>query len=68
MLLIISYLSLCGREWGGGGRFNFAAFRMGAYSRWALIRGWALIPISTVFYLSVEHFWRFVIDQLEWIW
>ena len=32
LLLIISYLSLCGREWGGGGRFNFAPFRMGAYS------------------------------------
>ena len=26
----------------------FSAFRMGAYSRWALIRGWALIPINTV--------------------
>ena len=48
LLLIISYLSLCGREWGGGGRYNFAAFRMGAYSRWALIRGWALIRINTV--------------------
>ena len=55
LLLIISYLSLCGREWGGGGRFNFAAFRMGAYSRWALIRGWALIRINMVFNLSVEY-------------
>ena len=26
----------------------FSAFRMGAYSRWALIRGWALIGINTV--------------------
>ena len=34
----MSYLSLCGREWGG----------VGAYSRWALIRGWALIRINTV--------------------
>ena len=41
---------------GGGGRLfeaerllNFSAFRMGAYSRWALIRGWALIRINTVF-------------------
>ena len=27
---------------------KFSAFRMGAYSRWALIRGWALIRINTV--------------------
>ena len=40
---------------GWGGRFfeagrllTFSAFRMGAYSRWALIRGWALIRINTV--------------------
>ena len=26
----------------------FSAFRMGAYSRWALIRGWALIRINAV--------------------
>ena len=47
---------------------NFAAFRMGVYSRWALIRGWALIRINTVFNLSDEHFWRFVIDQQGRIW
>ena len=57
--LIISYLSLCGREWGGGGcgggrlfeaerLLTFSAFRMGAHSRWALIRDWALIRINTV--------------------
>ena len=41
----------------GGGRGNesgclltFSALRMGAYSRWALIRGWALIRINTVVY------------------
>ena len=41
--------------WGRGGRLfeagrllTFSAFRMGAYSRWALIRGWALIQINTV--------------------
>ena len=40
---------------GGGHLFEavrlltFSAFRMGAYSRWALIRGWALIRINTVF-------------------
>ena len=41
---------------GGGGRrlfeagrlLAFSAVRMGAYSRWALIRGWALIQINTV--------------------
>ena len=35
--------------WAGGGRLStFSAFKMGAYSRWALIRGWALIRINTV--------------------
>ena len=40
---------------GGGGRLfetgrllTFSAFTMGAYSRWALIRGWARIRINTV--------------------
>ena len=40
---------------GGGGRLfeagrllTFSAFRMVAYSRWVLIRGWALIRINTV--------------------
>ena len=40
---------------GGGGRLfeagrllTFSVIRMGAYSRWALIRGWALIRINTV--------------------
>ena len=44
---------------GGGGRLfeagrllTFSAFKMGAYSRWALIRGWALIRINTVFGFS----------------
>ena len=41
--LIIYYLSLCGKEWGGclidaGHLLTFSAFRIGAYSRWALIR------------------------------
>ena len=31
---------------------TFSAFRMGVYSRWALIRGWAFIRINTVFILS----------------
>ena len=41
--------------WGGSGRLfeagrllTFPAFTMGAYSRWALIRGWALIRINTL--------------------
>ena len=39
--------------WGGrlfeaGRLLTFSAFRMGAYSRWVLIRGWALIRINTV--------------------
>ena len=36
--------------WGGRGGhlLTFSAFRMGPYSRWALIRGWALIRINTV--------------------
>ena len=54
-------LSGIGREvgWGGflfeaGRLLTFSAFRMGTYSRWALIRGWALIRINTVveFYLG----------------
>ena len=49
-------LSGSGRKVGWGGRLfeagrllTFSAFRMGAYSRSALIRGWALIRINTVF-------------------
>ena len=40
--------------WGGrlfeaGRLLTFSAFRMDAYSRWALIGGWALIRINTVY-------------------
>ena len=39
--------------WGGGERLlTFSAFSMGAYSRWALIRGWAIIRINTVIFLA----------------
>ena len=31
-----------------GRLLTFSAFRMGAYSRWVLIQGWALIRINTV--------------------
>ena len=66
------------RGGGGGGRLfeagrllTFSAFRMGAYSRWALIRGWELIRINTVLgifntiqltlllYLSLLALWLF---------
>ena len=48
-----AYLSLIGRRRGGrlfeaGRLLTFSAFRMGAYSKWALIRGWELIRINTV--------------------
>ena len=33
---------------GVGCLFSFSAFRMGAYSRWALIRGWALTRRNVV--------------------
>ena len=51
-VVVVAYLSLSGsgRKVGWGGRLfeagrllTFSAFRMGAYSRWALIRGWVLI-------------------------
>ena len=37
-----------GRLFEAGRLLTFSAFRMGAYSRWALIRGCALIRINTV--------------------
>ena len=33
-----------------GPLLTFSAFRIGAYLRWALIQGWALIRINTVNY------------------
>ena len=66
---------MCGdRKWGGGGHLfeagrllTFSAFRMGAYSRWALIRGWALIRINTVFTLTfmAVYRWRVIINSLQ---
>ena len=55
---VVAYLSLSGGGgWGGrlfeaGHLLTFPAFRMGAYSRWELIRGWALIRINTVVHSS----------------
>ena len=45
-----------GRLFEAGRLLTFSAFSMGAYSRWALIRGWGLIRINTVFQLS--EFWN----------
>ena len=49
-------------ERGGGGRLfearrllTFSAFRMGAYSRWVLIRSWERIRINTVCGKFGEH-------------
>ena len=47
LVLIQSHCNPSG--WGGGERLlTFCAFRMGAYLRCALIRGWPLIRINTV--------------------
>ena len=37
-----------GRLFEAGRLLPFSTFRVGAYSRWALIRGWALKRINTV--------------------
>ena len=52
-----AYLSLIGKRRGGrlfeaGRLLTFPAFRMGAYSRWALIQSWAVIRINTVVQFS----------------
>ena len=56
LLVLIQFWGMWGdRMWGGSGRLfeagrllTFPAFTMGAYSRLALIRSWALIRINTV--------------------
>ena len=55
-----AYLRLIGRRRGGrlfeaGRLLTFSAFKMGTYSRWALIRGWALIRINTITLLRVNQ-------------
>ena len=47
-----------GRLFEAGRLLTFSAFRMGAYSRWALIRGWALIRINTVFARMLVLEWK----------
>ena len=48
-----------------GRLLTFSAFRMGAYSRWALIRVWVLIRINTVLNSDrcKEHRISFVKDE-----
>ena len=53
----IFYLNLSGRGRGVGWAerlLTFSAFRMGVYSRWALIRSWAPIRINTVIFYWKE--------------
>ena len=48
--LLLEFIHSSG--WGGGERlfeFDWEEEGVGAYSRWALIRGWALIRINTLF-------------------
>ena len=71
---VSAYLSLIGRS-RGWALINFSAFRMGAYPRWGLIRGWALIRINTVSIFLWVCFWlpdfphfcsKF--EFLDWAW
>ena len=58
----VSYYLLLEFLWEGvgwGGRLlTFSAFRMGAYSRWVLIRGWVPNRINTVL--------KFILGSLAW--
>ena len=44
-----------GRLFEAGRLLTFPTFRVGAYSRWALIRSWALNRINTVNKLSFPY-------------
>ena len=48
---VVAYLSL--------------AFKMGAYSRWALIRGWALIRINTVVVPFSDLIWNVNLKKIK---
>ena len=59
--LLLKFIHSSG--WGGGERLfeagrllTFSAIRMGAYSRWALIQGWALIRINTAIIKLDDYF------------
>ena len=51
-----------GRLFGAGCSLTFSAFGMGAYLRWAPIRGWALIRINMVYMNSTKC--RQVMNQI----
>ena len=51
LILVHIQCFFLGGGWGlfeAGRLSTFSAFRMGAYSRWVLIRGWVLIWLNTV--------------------
>ena len=60
---VVAHLSsgVRGRGWSGGRLFEaehlltFSAFRMGAYSGWVLIRGWALIRVRGYEYMKIIY-------------
>ena len=53
-----------GRLFEAGCLLTFSASRMGAYSRWALIRGWALIRINTACYGVFSFYSNYVYSPL----
>ena len=50
-----------GRLFEAGRLLTFPAFRMGAYSRWALIRGWALIRVNSVYSISFQKIYIYTL-------
>ena len=50
-----------------GRLLTFSAFKMGAYSRWTLSRGWGLIRINTVYALKTNVRWllKGIIDDCQ---
>ena len=49
-----------------GRLLTFSAFSMGAYSRWALIRGWELIRINTVLWIALKVFSMYIGGKVVW--
>ena len=48
-----------------GPLLTFSAFRIGAYSRWVLIQGWALIRINTVNYNNCNLLNAMIIFKIQ---